>query len=63
MSFEGIPFLQKKNILRTSDNITVNTILDIPPIVQIVFGRVYHFDACVSLFNHEHSTYSFHFYI
>ena len=46
MSFEGIPFLQK-NILWTSDNITVNTILDIPQIVQIVFGRVYHSDASV----------------
>ena len=36
-----------KNILWTSDNITLNTILAIHPIVQIVFGRVYHFDASV----------------
>ena len=39
MSFEGI--------ILTSDNITVDKILAIHTIVQIVFGRVYHFDASV----------------
>ena len=59
MSFEGSQVLQK--IFSGQFKSEYN--LDIRPIVQFVFGRIYYFGASLWLFHPEHSPCSFHVYV